>query len=294
MRASLLLAISMMILPSQLYAQALSDAVESQRNFIASYGEAPISIMFAPADSAEYLDHILRYERDGLTGLDISTEDKAALEAINNSSSAAIGEQQPPVIYTHYHLSSIIYHSPERWSAHINGITLNRENNSPENELYINSITDKKATITWRPQDERLIPSMQNFIDQNDVPTLPNLMLHRLVSNSRPYIDADTISFTLEPNQFLASGYMKILEGRSDALPPLSILPYTQQELEELAETGADAPVRILSSSERTQPDETALEDIEPGSLSLDDIEEKISNTKRSTLQEKILDSVSQ
>lgn len=47
------------------------------------------------------------------------------------------------------YLGSILYHSPDNWSAWINGQKISSSNNQPTNELYIKSINPTSANIVW-------------------------------------------------------------------------------------------------------------------------------------------------
>lgn len=203
-------------------------SIKTKANFVASYGDNPISLLLTPSERKEYLRYIMLYEREGYDPSTISEEERNAL-GITDEMLDADAIDEPPIFYAHYPLSSIIYDTPNHWSVTINGIQINNENNQRDKELYVKSITRTHARFVWTPQDGRIVPSLRESMRDKTIDAIPETIKHRLVlpehKSHATYMTDNSISFTLEPNQFFASGYMHILEGNSEALAPITYFP---------------------------------------------------------------------
>ncbi len=203
-----------------------TDGLSREGEFVPSFGKDPLILLYAPKDIIPYLDNIEKYERDGFEVESLSPEEKATLDLEGLKDPEA--PPAPPIIFPHYYVASIMYDTPKAWSVYVNNILITSSNNARDKELYVQSINRDSVHLVWTPQDERVIEQIRKDKENDDIPLLPNLMEHRAVATSSKnpiYILDDSISFTLEPNQFFASGYMKLLEGNPRALNIVTYYP---------------------------------------------------------------------
>ena len=186
-----------------------------------SFGTYSYSLLFTPDDTKEYLGTILRYEREGVGAFALDEEEAQRLAEINGDSASL---NKDPINFTHQSLSSLLYNHPSSWMVRINGITITADTNKQNNPLYVTFIDKNHARFLWTPQDERLVPALTDLLQNNALLTLPDTMTHRAVrigDNQAAIIQNDSsISFTLEPNQSLATGYFAIIEGNTESVPP--------------------------------------------------------------------------
>lgn len=233
------------------------QGTQREAEFIPSYGTDPLILLYAPKDIIPYLDNIKKYERDGFEIESLTPEEKATLDIEDITDPEA--PPAPPIIFPHYHVASIMYDTPTSWSVYINGILITSSNNSKDKELYVRYINRDVVTLIWTPQDERLIEQMQHDKQHNDIATLPPFMEHRIVAqrnNNSVRILNDSIRFTLEPNQFFASGYLALLEGNPRAL---NIVTYYPDGLPDSSDASAqDTTVRMPSAPKSVSPDAVA------------------------------------
>jgi hypothetical protein len=239
-------------------AKAIVLTEEQKANFVPSFGENPITLLYSPDAINPYFDNIAKYERDGFEVESLTEEEKATLAVTDAENPEA--PPAPPIIYPHYYVSSIIYDRPDAWSVYINGILITSSNNAADKELFVQSITRDEVRVRWTPQDERVIPQIKLDKTNKDTALLPQIMEHRAVminAKNAVFINSNNISFLLEPNQFFASGYLKVLEGNPSSLSIVSYYPDGMPVAEGAAPAAEAAPedASILDSIPKDPPE---------------------------------------
>jgi hypothetical protein len=197
----------------------------AMRQFEPSFGTEIVSVFFSPKELDAYLSAITRVEEDvfygrGLTSLDTVDDIEDALASEEET------EEQQPIMYPTYYLSSILYNNPTQWAIRINGLTIDSTKNLPEKELYVRAISPYRVQLVWKPQDGRIFDSLYGQEQSEIISTLPhfNTIKHRQVAQMTKVVfdeATQTISFSLQPNQLFFSEYLKTYEGHpKDILPP--------------------------------------------------------------------------
>jgi hypothetical protein len=207
--------------------QENASFAEEDDGFLTSYGNEEDSLFFAPDELQKYLEVIELFEKNGATSM--IDPNMIADPELRETLKKVQGEEEKkeePIIYPYYHLGSIVYYSPLHWLVSINGITITAQTNKSENELFVRSIRPNRVSFLWKPQEERIVPSLRQKLTQKLI--APENLKHRQVvrRDGLPVIlsDREVISFSLEPNQLFYSEYMMLYEGtQKGILPPAPV-----------------------------------------------------------------------
>lgn len=181
-----------------------------------SYGTAPYSLLFAPAQIEEMKKALITYERMRDTG------QNATLEVVEEVA-AEVPKIVEPNAYPVYYLSSIVYRDPKDWTVWLSGQRITPKSN--EGEVRVIAVSDSKASFVWQPTYMEAV-SRRNaeglFADSSK-------LKHRYTPTNTYHFDAQggKITFTLRPNQSFSPAYMHTFEGKVapaklDPLPALA------------------------------------------------------------------------
>jgi hypothetical protein len=147
------------------------------------------SLMFSD-DELTKIDQALEAHRNNqpfdAKPAETKTEEKEAVTA---------GGEVNSCIY----LESILYHSPNNWSAWVNGQKISSKNNKDTNEIYIKSIDADNAEIIWTMSISKW-KILTNQTSENGAPI-----------NSNNQVE---VNFNLSFNQTYMLTGGKIIEGR--------------------------------------------------------------------------------
>lgn len=105
------------------------------------------------------------------------------------------------------YLGSILYNSPDSWSAWVNGQKISSSNNQPTNELYIKSINSDSANIVWSMSISKW-KILANQTSDNGAPI-----------NSNNQVE---LNFNLSFNQTYMLVGGKIIEGKITSLSSIT------------------------------------------------------------------------
>lgn len=143
--------------------------------------------------------------------------------------------QEYRVIFPNIYLSAILFRGNDNWSAWINNQRITSK--KPENTLGITiaRISDKSATIHWKPIQNKSKFYKIYAVEEND---------------SIRYLEEDeTYEFTLHTNQTFSSYDMKILEGLStDAFA----VDFNGEEIKNVTTVSIDLRTGLPRESDRT------------------------------------------
>lgn len=195
-----------------------------------SFGDAPYSVLFTPAQADSIRKALTTYETIRRTGQS-SGGDLVIEEEVP---SAPIAE---PAVYPTMHLASIAYRNPADWTVWINRERITPSSN--DGALRVVRLGPTQAQFAWKP------PFGDSFRTRSELnlfaPT--STVAHKATHPNNALYDPVTeqVFFTLKPNQSFASGYMATFEGNM-APPKLDPLPSVAGTTADTATAGTSNP----------------------------------------------------
>lgn len=179
-----------------------------------SFGDSQLSILFLPDQISRMKVAIRSFEDTG--------KDAAKPTPVIEVVAAPVAPEviEDPLVYPVFYLSTIAYDTPGEWSLWVSGYKITSRHNYTD--VTVLNVARDSVTFLWKPSFMKAIMKRDN--EKRFAAIDP--VKHKLVTTQAVSIDetAESVVFTLKPNQSFAPGYFKTFEGYIDS-PTLTALP---------------------------------------------------------------------